>query len=261
MTTTSAPTRDELRAHLVASRIAGRVATSRDNNLTNFGRCSARDPMYTFGLEYGAEWTPAAVLALMAERVGVSSDATFTDGVDTIDPDLTIAALDRMANRLRRAAQHQERVLVATGHPDGVYAIHTEVARRLADRGATMLSPAEGRSYPGASGNAIRHVGGVAVVVSGSAPQHTHSPYPMQVMLAALAEAGEPPPDLVVADHGYAGAAGEAGIDAVGYADCNDPALFIGEALGKVVATVPLDDNVLPRLYAPLTAYLLAGMG
>ena len=64
----------------------------------------------------------------------------------------------------------------------------------------------------------------------------------------------------VVADHGFAGAAAQAGLDTVGYADCNDPALFIGEALGRVRVAVPLDDNVAPHLYAPLTAYLLAGL-
>jgi hypothetical protein len=61
----------------------------------------------------------------------------------------------------------------------------------------------------------------------------------------------------VVADHGWAGAAGEAGVDAIGFADCNDPALFVGEAEGKVLVSVPLDDNVAPHLYAPLTAYVL----
>ena len=68
-------------------------------------------------------------------------------------------------------------------------------------------------------------------------------------------------PDLVVADHGWAGAAGQAGIDAVGFADSNDPALFVAEAEGKVLVCVPLDDNVAPHLYAPLTAYLLAQAG
>ena len=66
----------------------------------------------------------------------------------------------------------------------------------------------------------------------------------MRGLLAALAEDGEPPPDLVVADHGWAGAAGQAGITTVGFADCNDPALFVGEAEGKVAVVVPLDDNV-----------------
>ena len=69
------------------------------------------------------------------------------------------------------------------------------------------------------------------------------------------------PPDLVIGDHGWAGAAGQAGVDAVGFADCNDPALFVGEAEGRVVSCVPLDDNVDPRRYAPLTAYLLDRAG
>jgi hypothetical protein len=83
----------------------------------------------------------------------------------------------------------------------------------------------------------------------------------MRAVLAALEEAGEPPPDLVVADHGWAGAAGQAGIDAVGFADSNDPALFVGEAEGRVLVCVPLDDNVAPHLYPPVTAYLLNRAG
>jgi hypothetical protein len=77
-------------------------------------------------------------------------------------------------------------------------------------------------------------------------------------MLAALAAAGEPPPDLVMADHGFAGAAGAAGVRTVGFADCNDPALFAGEAEGDIDVCVPLDDNVMPHLYVPMTRYLLA---
>ncbi|MCP2343497.1 phosphatase [Actinomadura rupiterrae] len=68
-------------------------------------------------------------------------------------------------------------------------------------------------------------------------------------------------PDLAIADHGWAGAAGEAGIDTVGFADCNDPALFAGRAEGKIQVVVPLDDGVSPHHYAPLTAYLLARAG
>jgi hypothetical protein len=92
-------------------------------------------------------------------------------------------------------------------------------------------------------------------------PDHTHSPLPMRAALAELAADGEAPPDLVVADHGWAGAAGQAGVDSVGFADCNDPALFVGEAEGRVLVSVPLDDNVAPHLYAPLTAYLLSAAG
>jgi hypothetical protein len=79
----------------------------------------------------------------------------------------------------------------------------------------------------------------------------------MREMLRALGRSGEAPPDLVLADHGWAGAAGEAGITAVGFADSNDPALFLGAEEGKVAVAIPLDDNVEPHLYGPLTAYLL----
>jgi len=107
----------------------------------------------------------------------------------------------------------------------------------------------------------VRYVGDVAVVSSAGNLNHTHSPEPMRGVLSALAAAGDPPPDLVMADHGWAGAAGQAGITSVGFADCNDPALFVGEAEGRVISCVPLDDNVDPRLYVPLTAYLLDRAG
>jgi Phosphatase len=255
--------RAALRAHLIASRIAGRVATTRGNNLANFGKCARREADYTFGLAYGTEWTPARILSLMAEKVGVSPDLGFIAGVDTIDPDLTIDALARMAARLRQAADGRERVLLATGHPDGVYAIHAAVATALADRGATVLTPAAGYPDNSEAGRPrrITYLGGVAVVASDGGPDHTHAAQPMHTMLSALAQAGEPPPDLVIADHGFAGAAGQAGVASVGFADCNDPALFVGEALGAVAVAVPLDDNVAPHLYAPLTSYLLTRAG
>jgi hypothetical protein len=80
-------------------------------------------------------------------------------------------------------------------------------------------------------------------------------------MIANLRRSGEAMPDLVIADHGFAGAAGQAGLLVVGFADCNDPALFIGEAEGLVDVSVPLDDNVSPDTYEPVTAFLLAQAG
>jgi hypothetical protein len=47
----------------------------------------------------------------------------------------------------------------------------------------------------------------------------------------------------------------------VGFADSNDPALFVAEAEGRLLVCVPLDDNVAPHLYEPLTAYLLERAG
>jgi Phosphatase len=80
----------------------------------------------------------------------------------------------------------------------------------------------------------------------------------MEAMIADLAAESNDWPDLAIADHGWAGAAGEAGIRTVGFADSNDPALFAGEAEGKTAVVVPPDDNVRPHHYTPMTAYLLS---
>ena len=59
--------------------------------------------------------------------------------------------------------------------------------------------------HPASVRRRIRYVGGVATIGTGGDLLHTHAPEPMQALLDA---ADEPAPDLVVADHGWAGAAG-----------------------------------------------------
>jgi histidinol phosphate phosphatase hisN-like protein len=260
------PTRDELRAQLIDARIAGDVATTRENNLANYRHMSDRDPHYLLGITPDGAWTPTDVLKLMVARCGVVPDPEHTSGQDTIDPDLTIERLDAMADRLRTAITRRERVLVATGHPVGMRPTHTAIATALRAAGCTLIRAADGWPHPdgtpyGRVGH-IDYVDDVAMVrTSTGALQHTHSPLPMRAVLDALDHDRQARPDLVVADHGWAGAAGAAGVDAMGFADCNDPALFVAEAEGIVAVCVPLDDNVHPDLYGPMNAYLLGQLG
>jgi hypothetical protein len=257
---TTLDTRAALTRHLVESRICGPVGTSREENLRNAGRCADREPGFTFGLEFTGRWNQTDVVGLMCEQVGILPPDGPREGQDVIDPERCLAACERMRDHLAAAARGQQRVLVATGHPTGLLAMHVEVAAALAAAGCTLLRPATGTSTT-ADGRRvdIRSVAGVAMVTDGASLKHTHDPEPMRAMLAALSAAGEEPPDLVVADHGYAGAAGQAGVRTVGFADCNDPALFVGQAEGRVAVAVGLDDNVQPHLYAPLSAFLLEG--
>jgi len=261
-----APSRDDLCSHLVASRICGDVATARESNTANARRCAAGEPAYTFGLQIEG-WSYEAVVALMAERAGIAPDPAYVSGPDTIDAELCMDALERMRDRLALAARRRERVVLATGHPTGLLPVHVSVSLALQAAGCTVPDVAPGALWVGADGRQhhVRHIAGVAVStngvpLSGTELEHTHHPGGMHAMLAALEVAGEPVPDLVVADHGWAGAAGQAGLDVVAFADCNDPALFVAEAEGRVRVTVPLDDNVLPHLYEPVTRYLLAGI-
>lgn len=255
----AAPSRQELVEHLIRTRIAGDVATSRENNLDHYRELAEGNRHFWLGLELGDRWQdPADVLKVMVERCGVVADPGHRRGQDTIDPELTVDALDRMAAVLQKAAENSSRVLVATGHPAGLFAVHRVLAEALRAAGCTVVEPAE---HLYADGGEIRHLTGVAMLHRGGGLMHTHSPEPMRKILDALEREGQPRPDVVVADHGWAGYAGGRGIDTVGFADCNDPALFIGEAESTVLVSVPLDDNVSPHHYTPMTAYLLAAAG
>jgi hypothetical protein len=271
MTSPARPTSAEwstraLREYLVAHAIAGTVATPRQDSLSKYRRMVAGDWQCQFGLTFARPWTFEDVLAEMAVRCGVSGDPAVQQGPDYIDPDRTIDRLRAMAARLREVAAARGTVLLGTGHPAGLLSIHAVLSRRLRAAGCQVLTPASGwRGRPvfddQRQEGELRYLDRVAVISAFGGLGHTHAPAPMQAMLADLRRSGQPPVDLVIADHGFAGAAGAAGLLVVGFADCNDPALFVGEATGQIDVSVPIEDNVQPDLYEPVTAFLLAEAG
>ncbi|WP_046468630.1 phosphatase [Allosalinactinospora lopnorensis] len=260
------PSRAELVAHLVRTGIAGHVNTPRQSNLRHYRRLCHKDPYYQFGLTFGHEWSFSEVLAVMAKRCGVVADEEHQWGIDTIDPDRTVDALESVADRLASAASRRERVMFATGHPKNLLETYQEWKDALVERGCEVVTAAAGYSYkvmnehPPYRRVLVWHEG-VGLVVDGSHPRHSHHPFAMRAALQDLTERGEAWPQLVIADHGFAGAAGEAGVPTIGLADCNDPALFLAEYEGKVHTTVPLDDGYLTEDYRPLSAYVLHGAG
>ncbi|MQY13865.1 putative phosphatase [Streptomyces sp. RB5] len=262
-TASTVPSRAELIDHLVRTRIAGDVATTRDHNLHNYRELAAGNPRYLLGLDVNERWTKEQVLELMATRVGVNPDPGHTTGADTIDVELVVDGLDRMATVLRKAADTRRRVLVATGHPGGLLDVHRALSAALVAAGCPLVSVPEGlwvTDTSDESSGRVQQFCGVAVLERGATLWHTHAPEPMWAILDALPADGWP--ELVVADHGWAGGAGYRGIDTVGFADSNDPALFLGEAEGTLQVAVPMDDHVADsRHYEPMTAYLLAAAG
>ncbi|MFF0766157.1 phosphatase [Streptomyces sp. NPDC003737] len=256
----TAPSRASLSAHLVRSGIAGEVATPREINLRHYGKLAAGDRYHWFGLDLGNRWTDQdKVLALMAERCGVVADPAHVTGQDTIGPELTLAALDRMAAVLRKAADDRERVLLATGHPGALLDLYRTVAAALRAAGCEVVTVPSGLR---ADDGLVVQLCDVAMVDRDSTLFHTHSPEPMATVLEALRASGQELPGLVLADHGWAGGAAQHSVRTVGFADCNDPALFVAETEGTVSVAVPLDDHVADlRSYEPLTAYLLDAAG
>jgi hypothetical protein len=258
-----------LRAHLLAARLAGTVATSREESLRSYRLFAARDPRVMIGLDPEWTWGQSDLIALMADKCGVSSDPRHTSGPDVIDPERTLAALDAFAERLAEAARNRSPVLLGTGHPHRLIGFYAALADALSAVGCVVLTPAHGHCIDITTRFGLRtynldYVRGVALVRE-PGPQaagretgaHTHSPLPVRTVLAAAAEAGGPLPELVVGDHGWVCGAGQLGFEAIGLGDTDDPALFVGEAEGRVSVAVPLDDAVRSDYYRPLTRYVL----
>jgi hypothetical protein len=260
-----------LRAHLVATGLAGQVGTPREKSLASYRLFAARDPRLTLGLDPLGAWTVPELLRLMADRCGVSPDPALTSGPEAIDPDCTVAALDAFAERLARAARDRIPVLLGTGHPHRLLGFYASLAAALSAAGCVVLTPAYGRdvdmrTHFGVRRHLLWYVGGVAVVrpvtTDGDRTQvepgaHTHSPLPVRAVLSAAAEPGGVLPRLVVGDHGFVCGAGQLGIEAIGLADCDDPAVFVAEAEGSVSVAVPVDDAIRSDYYRPLTRYVL----
>ncbi|MDH2393459.1 phosphatase [Streptomyces sp. HNM0663] len=258
-----------LRAHLLETRLAGEVATTREQSLRSYRLFAAGDPRVTLGLDPEWAWAERDLIALMADKCGVSADPAQVTGPDVIDPELTLAGLDAFADRLGEAAGRRAPVLFGTGHPHRLLGFYADLADALSAAGCPVLTPAQGRCVDITTRFGVRtynlvYVRRVALLREpgtrehgGNAGAHTHSPLPVRVALAGVAAARGPLPELVVGDHGWVCGAGQLGIDAIGLADVNDPALFVGEAEGRVSLAVPVDDAVRSDCYRPLTRYVL----
>lgn len=240
--------RDELRRALVDGGMAGpRVSHPMDNVRDNIRLLCEGDEDKQFGMTGLQTHTPDQVFSLVAAASGFPDDPTLRHGPVPVDPTLVLRGLDGYGERLALAAARGESVVVATGHPVGLAHLSMELVRLLAARGARILTPCDGASWKKRDGRRreIRYLEGVAVLTDRTSARHTHSGEPMRRILEEVR------PDLVVADHGWAGAAVEAGVDVVAIADVNDPALILARAQGRLEHVVVMDDNVRPEDYWP----------
>ncbi len=236
---------DELADAMVRARCAGPACShDRPNVLWKIDRLVSGEPDSQFGLTGLNSFTPTDVLGMVAIEAGFDPDPHKRDGDVPIDPWRVLSACDQAGRRLAQAAARAERVVLATGHPAGLILLYMAVAHLLEIGGASVLTPARGIAWREAGRHReIRYLHGVAVLTDRAGTLHTHGPGPMQFMLE------EARPDLVFADHGFAGAAIEAGIDTISVADVNDPALVVAKHQGRTDIVIVMDDNVQPEGY------------
>jgi len=239
----------QVRDALIAAGVTGpHRSHARHSSVAKIHALLEGDPDATFGLSMSGDHSRADVLRFMAQLTGCSPDVEDVDHQDVIDPDRTVEGIVTAAQRLRDAAATGASILIATGHPTGLLEHNSRLADVYTKAGGKILRLREGETFPyKGREREVRYVGGVGVLADWGSLRHTHKSDAMEALLEA-----EPWPDLVFADHGFAGAAIERGIPTIAIMDVNDHALAVAWGEGRDVTIIPMDDNRRPRVYEPV---------
>jgi hypothetical protein len=239
----------DLASALLQGGVAGVATHPLDNVRGNIMLLIEGDPDKQFGLSgVPGGFDLDAILSMVERGSGTAIDHDARFGPVDIRPEPILEVCDAFGDRLVTACGRGETVILATGHPTGLALFYHRIDRWLTDHGATVLTPAHGMRWRDPLPHhdwIIDHWGGVGMLTDGHEPRHTHRPDAMQRMLV------EATPDLVLADHGFAGAAIEAGVETLNIADVNDPALLVAQALGRTTHVLVMDDHVDPAAYWP----------
>ncbi len=235
---------------LTKLRLAGpELSHSRQNNLDAVQRLSKLDPYVSFGIRRVIEYVEQNslnaedLLQIVAGITKCSKDVSYTQGRGYISPGSTLKGLKAGALTLRRVASQGGAVVFATGHPGAMIDYYTELADLVRKLGGRVLDLARGQLvFQGDDRDQVRvvdSVNSIAFLSDTCSALHAHDSRPMELML----DEAERLPDLVVADHGFAGEAINRNIPVVAVMDTNDPGLAVAKHLGANLVLIPMNDN------------------
>lgn len=239
-----------LERRLTRLRLAGpELSHSRANNVEAARKLANSDPYVTFGIHsvinfvQSRQIEPQEALKIIAGITKCSQDLNYTEGRGYISPSSTIKGLKAMASTMKRVARDHGSVVFATGHPGSMIDCYTELAELFRELGGHVLNLAKGQIVTQFEDRdhvqVADSVNSVAVLSDTCAALHTHDSRPMEIMLNDSKKV----PDLVIADHGFAGEAINRGIPTIAVMDTNDPGLAMAKQLGANVVIVPMNDN------------------
>lgn len=235
--------RAALRDRLLDLGLSGATPNTPSANLRAIRQLLDGNVFYTFGIEAVRQAAASAridepgLLALMARRCGQAAGEEFLAGPGTIDPACTLQGLERGADLIREVITRRGTVAFGTGHPGALLNAYNQLAEYLEGQGCRIAT-----CPPGATVGVdwvLDFVGRVAVTSDTCGVLHGHATRPMEQLIHGFGE----PIDLVIGDHGHAGAALNAGLVTIGLMDTNDPALAVAEQLGAPLVAIPIFDN------------------
>ena len=225
--------------------LAGKVPNSREANMRAVRQLLEGVPFYTFGIRLVHQalalgmLDEEGVVALMAETCGQTGATAFREEGGYISPDRTVEAIGAAAALLERVLRTRSpRIAFGTGHPGALVTCYQRLANHLVGFGAIPVAGPVGA--PVGVDWVLDMVGDVVVTSDTCGILHGHGTRAMEALLEGQTTAV----DLVVADHGHAGAAINAGIPTIALMDTNDPALALAARLGAPdLVVIPCFDN------------------
>ncbi|MDQ3326901.1 MAG: phosphatase [Chloroflexota bacterium] len=251
--------RQEIEERLADQKLSGaNLAHSRANNLAHVRRLVNADQGVTLGIDLVHQHLEHApmeaehVLQLIASITGCSSDIHYEDGFGYISPAATYDGLRAAATAMRDAIEQRASLIFASGHPKNMAAAYEQLAAYAAAQGCPVINedPSGIEEY---FGQRLELRGHVYLVTDRGEPAHTHRHEYMRDLLRRT-----PPVGLMIADHGFAGAALNLGIPTICVMDTNDPGVALAATLGAPVTVVPLNDNSPGEVVCEIADILMA---
>jgi hypothetical protein len=232
-----------LREQLKQEHVAGRsVRFGRDEVLGTMRHVEQGVPSALCGLPPFTGLTRARVAAAVELVYGWEGDGPRA----RIAPVRTIEGFTAAVVRILEVSRGGGRLAFATARPAALLQLYRRLVARASREGAEVLAGVETAVF-GPTSRRVRWVDGVAVATDGAALLADDSVLAAQEWLFSLGH-----PDLVVADHSYAGVAMATGHEVVAFADLDAVALAVAAWQGRALRMVPLDDRRPPTAYAGL---------
>lgn len=234
----------KLRKLLTQSGVTGEIAShDAKKNIGSVKLLIKQDTYATFGILAVHDairhktLTMHSATEILAIALGVSVERLHQKGPGYIDPELTADGLRRMIMAIDEAIATGQLILVATAHPGSMLAYYQYLVGYIEGKGGRIYQSSE--PFQVAKYRWIDEVGGVHMLSDEGNLMHTHDAESFGRFLADLPEA----PGLVLADHGYAGAAINRGLKTVAVHDTDDPGIVMAAHLGLNVIAIPMNDN------------------
>ena len=236
--------RSKLRHSLLQSGVTGEIkAHGARKNLGSIKLLLKQDVYATFGIAMVHEAVKArtitnkSAIAIVAASQGITPERYQQAGPGYIEPSATAAGLDRMMDAIDDAIKSDGLFVVATAHPGSMLAYYQDIIAYIRDKGGRVYETPE--PFLIAPYRWIDCVGGVHVLTDEGNLLHTHEAAGFYRFLDQIDET----PALVLADHGYAGAAINRAIKTVAIHDVDDPGIPVAAHLGLDVIAIPMNDN------------------